>query len=74
MLELNSKHRSPCQVQRRYPHSPLMAAGWSLGANILVRYLGEEGSQTPIQCAVSMANPFNLVRPHSCFRVWSISL
>ena len=31
-------------------------------ANILVRYLGEEGSQTPIQCAVSMANPFNLVR------------
>ena len=31
-------------------------------ANILVRYLGEEGNQTPIQCAVSMANPFNLVR------------
>ena len=31
-------------------------------ANILVRYLGEEGRQTPIQLAVSMANPFNLVR------------
>ncbi len=31
-------------------------------ANILVRYLGEEGSSTPIQYAVSMANPFNLVR------------
>ena len=72
MLEFNSHPR--CQVQRRYPHSALMAAGWSLGANILVRYLGEEGSQTPIQCAVSMANPFNLVRPHSCFRGWSFSL
>ena len=64
-----------------------MAAGWSLGANILVsmqygvakhealnrgdscrcmpaqvRYLGEEGADTPLVAAVSMCNPFNLVR------------
>jgi predicted alpha/beta-fold hydrolase len=50
-------------VARRYPRSrALLAAGWSLGANILLRYLGEDGSGTPLQAAVSMCNPFDLVR------------
>ena len=43
------------------PGVPLFAAGWSLGANILTRYLGEEGEQTPLAAAVAMCNPFNLV-------------
>jgi hypothetical protein len=30
-------------------------------ANILVRYLGEEGPRTAISAAVSMCNPFDLV-------------
>lgn len=30
-------------VKTRYPNSHLYAVGWSLGANILVRYLGEVG-------------------------------
>ncbi|KAG2432353.1 hypothetical protein HYH02_012927 [Chlamydomonas schloesseri] len=48
-------------VARRYPASrALLAAGWSLGANILLRYLGEEGAATPLRAAVSMCNPFNL--------------
>lgn len=48
-------------MARRYPASrALLAAGWSLGANILLRYLGEEGPATPLQAAVSMCNPFNL--------------
>lgn len=36
-------------------------------ANILVRYLGEEGEKTPIRAAISMCNPFNLVSilPHA---------
>ena len=48
-------------VKQRYPQSELLAAGWSLGANILVRYLGEEGAASPISAAVSMCNPFDLV-------------
>lgn len=44
----------------KYPKSRLFAAGWSLGANILTRYLGEEGEDTPIQAAVVMCNPFDL--------------
>ncbi|GFR42363.1 hypothetical protein Agub_g3059 [Astrephomene gubernaculifera] len=47
-------------VARRFPRAPLLAAGWSLGANILLRYLGEEGAATPLSAAVSLCNPFNL--------------
>ncbi|KAI8471311.1 MAG: Alpha/Beta hydrolase protein [Monoraphidium minutum] len=48
-------------VRARFPRaSALFAAGWSLGANILVNYLGEEGDRTPVQAAVSMCNPFEL--------------
>lgn len=48
-------------VQRRYPSSELLAAGWSLGGNILVRYLGEEGLNCPISAAASLCNPLDLV-------------
>lgn len=47
-------------VRERYPDSTLFAAGWSLGANILVNYLGEQGPNTPLEAAVSMCNPFDL--------------
>lgn len=48
-------------VQQRYPSSELLAAGWSLGANILVRYVGEEGDECPISAAASLCNPLDLV-------------
>ncbi len=48
-------------VQERYPSSELLAAGWSLGGNILVRYVGEEGDQCPISAAASLCNPLDLV-------------
>lgn len=48
-------------VQKRYPSSELLAAGWSLGGNILVRYLGEEGANSPISAAASLCNPLDLV-------------
>ena len=47
-------------VASKYPDSKIFAAGWSLGANILTRYLGEEGDGTPIQAAAVMCNPFDL--------------
>jgi hypothetical protein len=56
---------TPClqviaHVRDCYPSSTLFAAGWSLGANILVNYLGEQGADTPLEAAVSMCNPFDL--------------
>ncbi|KAI5062332.1 hypothetical protein GOP47_0022871, partial [Adiantum capillus-veneris] len=44
-----------------FPTSHLYAAGWSLGGNILVRYIGQEGENCPLTGAVSLCNPFNLV-------------
>ncbi|KAL5539728.1 hypothetical protein UlMin_043857 [Ulmus minor] len=48
-------------VGARYPQANLYAVGWSLGANILVRYLGQESHACPLSGAVSLCNPFNLV-------------
>ncbi|GKF30206.1 embryogenesis-associated protein EMB8-like protein, partial [Tanacetum coccineum] len=41
-------------VSSRYPDANLYAAGWSLGANILVKYLGEEGDRCLLSGAVSL--------------------
>lgn len=48
-------------VSSRYPECNIYAAGWSLGANILVRYLGEETDNCRLSGAVSLCNPFDLV-------------
>ncbi|KAL0076752.1 Alpha/Beta hydrolase protein [Phycomyces blakesleeanus] len=41
------------------PGTPLIGIGFSLGSNILVKYLGEEGDKTPLVAAMSVANPFD---------------
>lgn len=48
-------------IQRRLPGAPLVAVGYSLGSNILVKYLGEEGERTPLVGAASVGNPFDLL-------------
>uniref|UniRef100_A0A0D6QXW7 AB hydrolase-1 domain-containing protein n=1 Tax=Araucaria cunninghamii TaxID=56994 RepID=A0A0D6QXW7_ARACU len=50
------KHVGNC-----FPQSNIYAIGWSLGGNILVRYLGQEAGNCPLSGAVSLCNPFNLV-------------
>eukprot|EP01114_Cavostelium_apophysatum_P018006 TRINITY_DN5478_c0_g1_i1.p1 TRINITY_DN5478_c0_g1~~TRINITY_DN5478_c0_g1_i1.p1 ORF type:complete len:412 (+),score=55.38 TRINITY_DN5478_c0_g1_i1:111-1346(+) len=46
-------------MRSRYPNAPLVAISFSLGANILTKYLGEEGSETPFDAAVSVCNVFD---------------
>lgn len=55
-------------VGSKYPKAHLYAVGWSLGANILVRYLGQESHSCPLSGAVSLCNPFNLVIADEDFR------
>ncbi|KAL9166943.1 hypothetical protein ABFS82_05G063500 [Erythranthe guttata] len=55
-------------VGKRYPRSNLYAAGWSLGANILVRYVGQESFSCPLAGAISLCNPFNLIIADEDFR------
>ncbi|GJV75120.1 embryogenesis-associated protein EMB8 [Tanacetum coccineum] len=49
-------------VGGRYPKANLYGAGWSMGANILVQYLGKEARASRFSGAVSMCNPFDLVK------------
>ncbi|XP_026406110.1 embryogenesis-associated protein EMB8-like isoform X1 [Papaver somniferum] len=55
-------------VNTRYPNSNLYAVGWSLGANILVQYLGEEAENCLLSGGVSLCNPFNLIIADEDFR------
>lgn len=42
------------------PENPLFAVGWSLGANVLLKYLGESGDDTPLAGAAAVSPPFQL--------------
>lgn len=42
---------------------PIIAAGYSLGGNVLLKYLGEEGVATPMHAAAAICVPLNL---HTC--------
>lgn len=47
-------------LRQRYPRAPLAAVGYSLGANVLLKYLGEQGRQCPLDCAVAVSVPFDI--------------
>ena len=42
---------------------PLMAVGYSLGGNVLLKYLGESADETPLSAACAVCVPLNL---HEC--------
>ncbi|KAJ8770175.1 hypothetical protein K2173_011510 [Erythroxylum novogranatense] len=44
-----------------YPRAPLFVVGTSIGANILVKYLGEIRERTPVAGAVAICNPWDLL-------------
>ncbi|KAM0863077.1 hypothetical protein ACQ4PT_044840 [Festuca glaucescens] len=48
-------------LHQKYPEAPLFTVGASLGANILVKYLGEEGENTPVAGAASICSPWDLL-------------
>jgi predicted alpha/beta-fold hydrolase len=59
---LDTLHESPESAR----HSgPLLAAGFSLGGNVLLKYLGESGDATPLRAATAVCVPLNL---HDCAR------
>ncbi|EXJ80479.1 hypothetical protein A1O1_08624 [Capronia coronata CBS 617.96] len=47
-------------LQKKFPNRPLFGIGFSLGANILTNYLGEEGSNCVLKAAVILSNPWDL--------------
>jgi len=49
-------------LHRQHPDCPLLAVGFSMGANILVKYTGEAGPECPLRGAVSLANPLDTLQ------------
>lgn len=46
----------------RNPRATLLGAGFSLGANVMLKYLGEQGDASRIRAAVGVSVPFDLGR------------
>ncbi|KAF5006831.1 hypothetical protein FDECE_6811 [Fusarium decemcellulare] len=47
-------------LKEKFPNRPLFGLGFSLGANMLTNYCGEEGADCLLKGAVVCSNPFNL--------------
>ncbi|WP_459207064.1 hydrolase [Pseudomonas sp. MLB6B] len=47
-------------LRAKRPLAPLYAVGYSLGGNVLLKYLGESGSASQLQAAVAVSVPFRL--------------
>ena len=47
-------------VRELKPDQPLVAAGYSLGGNVLLKYLGESGAESRLTAAVAVSVPFRL--------------
>lgn len=56
-------HDAIQHVHKLYPNSPLIGIGYSLGSNLLSKYLGEVGDDTPLMTGIGFANPhdFHLI-------------
>ncbi|WJX20437.1 hypothetical protein P8452_09993 [Trifolium repens] len=48
-------------IHKENPRAPLFIVGTSIGANILVKYLGEDGENTPVAGAVAVCSPWDLL-------------
>jgi predicted alpha/beta-fold hydrolase len=48
------------RLRARWPDAPLAAVGFSMGGNILLKWLGEEGEAAPLHAAVAVSVPFDL--------------
>ncbi|KAJ2780221.1 hypothetical protein H4R18_003573 [Coemansia javaensis] len=47
-------------ISKRMPDTPLVGVGFSLGANILTKYVGEEGDGCRLVAAAAACNPFDM--------------
>ncbi|CCC69098.1 hypothetical protein NCAS_0C01080 [Naumovozyma castellii] len=55
------------ELRKMYPKRKFYMVGFSLGATIMVNYLGEEGDNSDIECGIALGNPWDMV--HSTFFV-----
>jgi predicted alpha/beta-fold hydrolase len=47
-------------LEAREPRTPLLAVGVSLGGNVLLKWLGEQGARSPVEAAATISVPYDL--------------
>lgn len=47
-------------IRQHYPHAPMAAVGFSLGGNVLLKWLGEQSSNVTLRAAVAVSVPLVL--------------
>ncbi|KAJ2780222.1 hypothetical protein H4R18_003574 [Coemansia javaensis] len=47
-------------IRSRFPECPLLGLSFSLGANIMTKYAGEEGDNCPLTAAIAVGNPYDM--------------
>ncbi|KAJ2157408.1 hypothetical protein GGF46_004532 [Coemansia sp. RSA 552] len=62
-------------IQKRLPRCPLLGLSFSLGANIMAKYVGEEGAKCPLVAAIAVGNPYDMYKVirHLDSQVFSLS-
>ncbi|KAJ2822217.1 hypothetical protein FBU31_004656 [Coemansia sp. 'formosensis'] len=48
------------KLNNDYPQAPLVGIGFAMGANLLTRYLGEQGDISPLTAGVAICCPFDM--------------
>ena len=61
-------------IHNRLPNSRLFGIGFSLGAAVMLKYLGEEASATALEAAVCVSPPWDGRNKGPYFSLWSIFL
>jgi hypothetical protein len=61
--ETNDIRYFVAKLEREGQYGPIVAAGYSLGGNVLLKYLGESGSGCPLKGAAAVCVPLDL---HAC--------
>ncbi|KAJ7685180.1 Alpha/Beta hydrolase protein [Mycena polygramma] len=55
-------------ISQLYPRATLLGLGFSLGANVLTRYLAEEGEQSRLKSGCALACPWDLAKNNDGLR------
>lgn len=55
-------------ILKRQPNTIMAGIGFSLGGNVLLKWLGEKGSQHPLKAAIAVSVPFELSKASLCIR------
>ena len=69
--ETNDVRYFVAKLEREGQFGPMVAAGYSLGGNVLLKYLGESGAGCPLNGAAAVSVPLNL---HACAEALNIGI